>query len=492
MRFAEEKTDMNFSESSVEDVKPDVKIAQIDKLQTRSRSELKSKKSKKTQKNGGKKEKPQSANKRLPDENEDNDKNAAYSATDKGFRVSSYETYNAAETGAKKAGHDTYNKLFPAKNKKVNTAYIQGKLNAIRNLTTGKAIKLSGKAVSRSLKKMATKLGIFIGKTVLVLAAPLIPIILIVFVATGVVGGVVDFFSGAGATNFAKYMNYRIEAYNEQYRTAIENLAEEYPGCEVHITGHKATIQDIVYVWYFVTDEKEFVNSVSGSEMQDMVNTRKLTETIEYMSPLPTKDNCNYDEAEETLTITLPTRSAEETISHFNINTSGSKALRVGQIINKLTESDIIRNSIIQIDPMSIIDAALKYATDDAKWLYEWYGNNEASADWSNIYVCYCLENSVHSTAVPKCADSSGIKQFYDSRGLFFRAADYMPETGNIIVLNNGKTGIVASVQSGKVLVIEANGAKNPGTVATNDYALDSPLIAGYCTPIYSYNYRMN
>ena len=128
-----------------------------------------------------------------------------------------------------------------------------------------------------------------------------------------------------------------------------------------------------------------------------------------------------------------------------------------------------------------------KYASDpDLAKLYGWVAQNQP---WCDIFVdeafiqCFGLTEASEMTYQPigqgsaACANSMS---FYRANGALYSS----PEPGDQIFFysggNIGHTGIVESVEGGKVVTIEGN---TSDMVARRSYGIGSSVIAGYGRP---------
>ena len=126
--------------------------------------------------------------------------------------------------------------------------------------------------------------------------------------------------------------------------------------------------------------------------------------------------------------------------------------------------------------------------TDGSKYWEFTVGSSFENGDttpWCAAFISWCAEQCgyIEDGLFPKSASSATYRTFFSSKGLYKTPGEYTPKAGDILIeTNDAHAAIVKSVEDGKVHVINGNWNDK---VAESSYPLDSPKIAGYCTPEY-------
>ena len=126
--------------------------------------------------------------------------------------------------------------------------------------------------------------------------------------------------------------------------------------------------------------------------------------------------------------------------------------------------------------------------TDGSKYWEFAMGSSFVDGDktpWCAAFVTWCAEQCgyIEDGLFPKSGSTEKYRSFFSSKGLYKTPGEYTPKAGDILIeTKDTHAAIVKSVENGQVNVINGNWNDK---VAESSYPLDSPKIAGYCTPEY-------
>lgn len=116
----------------------------------------------------------------------------------------------------------------------------------------------------------------------------------------------------------------------------------------------------------------------------------------------------------------------------------------------------------------------------------EWYGIPKGA--WCAMFVSWCANQAGISTeSIPKFASCNIGMQWFKNKNLWKEKAQYIPQTGDLIFLNNcTHVGIVEKFEDDIVYTIEGNASDSNGEnfgVRKKNYSYTSSQITGYGQP---------
>lgn len=106
---------------------------------------------------------------------------------------------------------------------------------------------------------------------------------------------------------------------------------------------------------------------------------------------------------------------------------------------------------------------------------------------WCVTFECWCANQvGILNTLIPRCNNVGVLRDWYKAKGLYHPKGTYNPKSGDLIIFENAShTGIVRSLENGRVYTIEGN---SKDQVSSNSYPITSYYIAGYCEVKYGDN----
>ena len=131
---------------------------------------------------------------------------------------------------------------------------------------------------------------------------------------------------------------------------------------------------------------------------------------------------------------------------------------------------------------------------------------DEPKMDWCAAFIVWCADQAgIPTSVIPKNASSTGLKNFYNQRGLYHvsqgHGGSYTPKPGDIAIVsrtsdpnNITHVGLVAWYSDGRIGTVEGNYGDK---VAEVTYTSSATKIVGFASPAYGYEngsgyYRLN